>query len=816
MTKPSKNSGKAPLLLIGWDAADWSLINEMEAKGLMPHFAALRQRATEAYLASLVPTLSPLLWTSVVTGKRAHEHGILSFVQETPQGIEAVSSQARRKPAIWNILSEAKLRTKVINWWPSHPVEAIEGEMVSQAFFLNKEKPVDAWVWPFQKAESYREAIAISVSEAELKVFFPLHSQEELTEDPLVQQVKVIIERSAQQLNVSLAALEPGSFDLGLVYFEALDQIKHLAIKYHPPQLEEISNADFEKYQHIIEGAYHWHDQILGAFMARLGPQQNYMIISDHGFAFDTARQLELSDIPAAPATEHRPFGMFMAAGPDIQAGQKLFGASLLDLFPNILYHFDLPVGDDLEGRIWTQLWKNQKAISRIPSWDPLFGTFPFVGEIQAQHKDMIKDLVALGYWDDSLSDQVEFIREEQAYNEAVSWAEAHQYLKAIALCEAHRDKALKVFRWYVLEARLRLQADSADSWFSWYENLEGKWQELVPLRFSKALAFIQAGRIAEALELMEAMVKAGVESPVLFNELAQALFLSGSFKAAGAYFERALQIDAQSARAMNGMAQIAFAEERFEDFEQWSNRSLELKFFQPQLHYLWALWHWQNDDEETAAKALDLCLSLAPKHQKARALKEKMTDSDLEEATVVVSGFPRSGTSMMMAVLEAAGLDLLVDGHRAADEHNAKGYYEWEPIKNLARGIDWPDSKGKAVKVVAPLLPYLPADRRFKVIWMNRPTVEIVLSQARMQGEQADLSNFPFEKGQLLESEKQRLQNYLNRQPHLDWISIEQGDLFSKAAEVAETLSAFLGREIKAEQLEKAVDPKLRRQRIG
>lgn len=100
----------------------------------------------------------------------------------------------------------------------------------------------------------------------------------------------------------------------------------------------------------------------------------------------------------------------------------------------------------------------------------------------------------------------------------------------------------------------------------------------------------------------------------------------------------------------------------------------------------------------------------------------------------IVVSGLPRSGTSMMMRMLEAGGVPPLTDGRRAADTDNPRGYYELEAVKGSARSTAWLDGAGgKAVKVVSPLLAELPGDRSYQVIFMRRPLDEVLASQAAM-----------------------------------------------------------------------------------
>ena len=103
-------------------------------------------------------------------------------------------------------------------------------------------------------------------------------------------------------------------------------------------------------------------------------------------------------------------------------------------------------------------------------------------------------------------------------------------------------------------------------------------------------------------------------------------------------------------------------------------------------------------------------------------------------KTTVIVSGLPRSGTSLMMQMLVAGGLDALADGLREADDDNPRGYLELEEVKGTASDAGWVDrARGKVVKVISQLLPSLPADREYRVIFMRRNLDEILASQKRM-----------------------------------------------------------------------------------
>src|SRR3954451_25395317 len=124
------------VLLIGWDAADWTMIRPLVEAGKMPTLAGLLASDTSGNLAPLQPALSPMLWNSIATGKRADKHGICSFVEPLPDrhGIRPVTSTSRKCKALWNILSQAGMRSNVVSWFASHPAEPILGAIVSDHF----------------------------------------------------------------------------------------------------------------------------------------------------------------------------------------------------------------------------------------------------------------------------------------------------------------------------------------------------------------------------------------------------------------------------------------------------------------------------------------------------------------------------------------------------------------------------------------------------------------------------------------------------------------------------------------------------------
>jgi hypothetical protein len=124
------------VLLVGWDAADWQMIRPLLRAGKLPALARLMERGVSGNLATIQPMLSPMLWNSIATGKRADKHGICGFLEPNPDrsGVRPVSSTSRKCKAVWNILTQSGLTSNVVSWYASHPAEPIRGSIVTDRF----------------------------------------------------------------------------------------------------------------------------------------------------------------------------------------------------------------------------------------------------------------------------------------------------------------------------------------------------------------------------------------------------------------------------------------------------------------------------------------------------------------------------------------------------------------------------------------------------------------------------------------------------------------------------------------------------------
>jgi hypothetical protein len=183
----------------------------------------------------------------------------------------------------------------------------------------------------------------------------------------------------------------------------------------------------------------------------------------------------------------------------------------------------------------------------------------------------------------------------------------------------------------------------------------------------------------------------------------------------------------------------------------------------------------------------------------------------------VVVSGLPRSGTSMAMKMLEAGGIGVVTDGLRTADEDNPKGYYEDERVKDLYQPGDktWlRDSRGKVIKIISFLLKSLPDDNNYKVLFMQRSLREIVASQNKMLARRGEKNDTSDDRAVALLEEQVRDARFFLRRPQFEVFELNYRETLDSPRPLALRMAEFVGEPLDVEKMTQVVDVHLYRNR--
>jgi len=436
------------LLIVGWDAADWMMIDRLWASGAMPRLRRLVDAGLRADLASALPRLSPLLWSTIATGVTPDRHGILNFVEPNPDPaattpLRLASSTSRRVKALWNVLTQAGLRTHVVSWYASHPAEPLRGVCVSN-MLQEGEPTTGGGPWPTtpglvhpREEEAAIAAMRVgtwSLGARDLQTFIPrLRDVERSDARP-----RSLAKQLARTASVHAAAISVLSrhreWDCAMVFYEGIDTIGHLFMEYLPPRHGAATERDVRLYGEVMPATYRLHDRMLGELLDLAGPDTTVLLLSDHGFHSDHRRPVitaELAaDRAALEASWHRETGILVLSGPGIARGASTHGARLVDVAPTAMALLGVPVGKDLDGRPLAEAFHppcSPDSLPSIASWETEPGD---AGQHPADLRldpfeahDALRQLVDLGYMADpsgSAEAQLDLVRRETEFNRAV------------------------------------------------------------------------------------------------------------------------------------------------------------------------------------------------------------------------------------------------------------------------------------------------------------------------------------------------------------------------------------------------------------
>lgn len=627
------------LLIIGWDAADWILLDRLLAAGKMPHLRRLVDAGTRADLGTLEPKLSPLLWTSIATGKCADKHGILNFVEPKPEGggLRISSSTSRKTKALWNILSQNGLATSVVGWYASHPAEPIRGSVTTN--MLQEGEPTDATApWPLVRGTAHpadrAEAIAAARQRARafpretLRTLLPKVDEIGLGDARVVSLVKLMSYATSIEHAALVALRSAVPWDTTMVFFDAIDTVGHHFMQFAAPKMAHVSPREQRMLGEVMDRVYEWHDASLGRLLAAAGGDTTVILISDHGFHSDHLRP-NLNDLPPERRMElesswHRPYGVLVMSGPGVKRGASIASPTILDIAPTALALLGLGAGEDFDGRVLSEALNGQTP-ARIPSWDLVDGDAGLHPE-EMRHDpfdaaDALQQLVDLGYMAALPTDvqgQLNLVRRESAFNLGVTLMsrqrphEAIPHFEKLALDRPSEARyALCLGNCLLSVGRFREAAQAADALLAHdASHIEGQ------MLRAGALALAGDDQVArDQLASIERIVGTRAELALSFANI---LLIAGRYADALAHFERARQRNSRDSLAHIGLARAQLALGNFELSVEHALDALEISQALPDAHILLGAALAWSGDFANAATSISFGLRFGDGHFEA------------------------------------------------------------------------------------------------------------------------------------------------------------------------------------------------------
>lgn len=355
--EPKGNS--SPVVLIGVDGLEPTIVDELLAAGRMPNFARFVEVGTLGRLTSMVPSYSPVIWTTIATGQAPDAHGIDFFHDAT--GLP-FSSNSRRVPALWNLVSDAGRSVNCVGWWITWPAETINGRMLSsyaaqaQASLIWKPgvwETLEDQTWPPNLFEEIRPAMTFVGEYAAVRdQLFEVFPRPSSLRDVTKKSVTDLGWTYAADLTASAVTsllMERYPADLTMAYMAMPDVAGHRFWSFREPQdfNFEVPTSEITDFGRYIDLSYVEIDRLLGEMLAQLPDDANVIVVSDHGMhTFADA-----VDDPETGNTGHHQDecpGIFAAMGPAFAARGNLLRerndlGSVLEIAPLVLRLLGVP-----------------------------------------------------------------------------------------------------------------------------------------------------------------------------------------------------------------------------------------------------------------------------------------------------------------------------------------------------------------------------------------------------------------------------------------------------------------------------------------
>lgn len=426
--RPAGAPSQPRLFFLGIDGVSWKVLGPMLERGELPAFQRLVEEGTSLpRFDTLQMTHSPVIWTTIATGRRPAEHGIRGFTADLPNGRKVpVTSNLRKKRAIWEVASHKGVSVGVIGWWATWPAEEVRGYVISDhanpAF--GDQMVADGHFWTVDReklAELRRQVYPEEIAPVLNRYWitpesFPwddFQRRGRFTDKQVAQAraaawnapdlyswLKTFYRVDYPLFRVALDLMRERPVDLQMLYLRGPDPVQHYGWDLVEPEKYARRPSDLERDRTVVEGVYRYVDTFLGEILDALPSDAWLIVASDHG--------AEPSEHAADPARDARPGehtveakGVLFLRGPGVRRGATLQQATPFDLMPTMAWLLGLPISETLPGHplfaAFEEDFVQSKTVIKVARYGPR-PTGPALPS--PEDEEMLKSLRNLGYID--------------------------------------------------------------------------------------------------------------------------------------------------------------------------------------------------------------------------------------------------------------------------------------------------------------------------------------------------------------------------------------------------------------------------------
>lgn len=428
--------GHRRTLIVGIDALSWDRLLPLVRQQRLPNFARLMREGSYGVLHShrtLRPSVqkegywSPVVWTTIATGVTVDKHGIDDFsIRQDDRTAKLAGTWHRKSPAFWNLFSAFDRSVGIVGWWGSWPAEEVNGILVSSSVGLRGHRGIrhidledDAWFRKRRRLtfpEQFKHVIAGEIGLPRdtdrfmNERIFPL-DRYPLRDGSERETLRSVLWQDRLYLDITLHLLEKEKFDLYATYFEGIDALSHQFWGFidHPDEIYRQARfhvpGGFEDHTLAVDRYYEVVDGYLGQLLAAAGDETTVIVCSDHGFR---------TEVDHPRKADHSGYGALLVKGAGIRAETNLnlslrgslFSlihgpVTVLDVLPTLLYMHDLPISEELDGRVLYRVFEPAYLHRHREIRVPTYGDFEATREIEIPSEDeeeYLERMRSLGY----------------------------------------------------------------------------------------------------------------------------------------------------------------------------------------------------------------------------------------------------------------------------------------------------------------------------------------------------------------------------------------------------------------------------------
>jgi tetratricopeptide (TPR) repeat protein len=573
-------AGPKKLLLIGWDAADWFLINPLMDSGQMPTLNRIVEEGASGRVLCTDPRIAASQWTTIATGKRPWQHGVCRSFQQIQNSSkrERITVSVRRSSAIWEMLAHKGMRCIVIGW-PA--TQGMQGDLILNVSDHYHEPMAGPGIkpWPPPREGTYwpgnldarLDRLRISPEEIQadlISQYIPHWQKIDQQRDRRLGVLRVLLAADLSYHAAATELIQNEKWDFAAVRFPAFGQIARIFVPYSPPKRKSISDEDFTFFGNVIQAACRVFDLMLFRLLATAGENTTVVIVSGHGVH---SYEISKKGLPSDDNEQWKsPYGIFAARGEGFARDVLVHGATVMDVAPTLLTWFGFPIGEDMEGRVLVEGFCVQPEISRLPSWE-------------ADEKSIAEESSS------DLADESHASASQQEYNWNFvrSCLEAAQFEKALPILE-------KLFRQFPERPELgqtlfRCQVE-LKRFIEAKETLEVV-LETIPAGVGSILLRAELAwaerKISLAQSLTDEALKLAPANPALMCRIGILLLRLRQWGPLEKLARQALDLDSQDPIAWLGLAEALLRKGQSGAAAEAAMQAIGLKYFLPEAHFI-------------------------------------------------------------------------------------------------------------------------------------------------------------------------------------------------------------------------------------